>query len=221
LAAQARGEVCPGVKSFGLQRGFAQKMGGDARDVRPHPGPMASQARHESVAPKEVCASRNVVPQEREKGRHSSLQLEHDWFTKLFGYVRLCSDKSAYVRVCSHILRFGTGDCSKGQQCPVVRIRTHKYASVRVSTPLGKIIFEGRGGGAMLRAPMEARPAYRRGNGPCRRPALRCLRPSGGSRVARPYQALISVANDNNQEQTANGVRKASHAARRTPFNGF
>jgi hypothetical protein len=28
----------------------------------PSPRPMASQARHESVAPKELCASRNVVP---------------------------------------------------------------------------------------------------------------------------------------------------------------
>ena len=30
----------------------------------PHPGPMASQARHESVSRKELCASRNVVPVE-------------------------------------------------------------------------------------------------------------------------------------------------------------
>ena len=36
-------------------------------NVRPHPGPMASQARHESVSPQELCASRNMVPQEREK----------------------------------------------------------------------------------------------------------------------------------------------------------
>ena len=33
---------------------------------RPHPGPMASQARHEIDAPNKLCASRNVVPQERE-----------------------------------------------------------------------------------------------------------------------------------------------------------
>jgi RHH-type proline utilization regulon transcriptional repressor/proline dehydrogenase/delta 1-pyrroline-5-carboxylate dehydrogenase len=35
-------------------------------EVRPHPGPMASQARHESVSPQETCAPRNVVLQERE-----------------------------------------------------------------------------------------------------------------------------------------------------------
>jgi hypothetical protein len=40
----------------------AEKLG----IVRPHPGPVASQARHELVAPQETCASRNVVPQERE-----------------------------------------------------------------------------------------------------------------------------------------------------------
>jgi hypothetical protein len=33
--------------------------------ARPHPCPMASQARHKLVSPKELCASRNVVPQER------------------------------------------------------------------------------------------------------------------------------------------------------------
>jgi hypothetical protein len=31
-------------------------------NVRPHPCPMASQARHESVAQQETCAPRNVVP---------------------------------------------------------------------------------------------------------------------------------------------------------------
>jgi hypothetical protein len=30
----------------------------------PHPYPMASQARHESVSPQELCTSRNVVPVE-------------------------------------------------------------------------------------------------------------------------------------------------------------
>src|SRR5437660_1732057 len=33
---------------------------------RPHPGPMASQARHELVSTKKLCASRIVVHQERE-----------------------------------------------------------------------------------------------------------------------------------------------------------
>jgi hypothetical protein len=33
--------------------------------VRPHPNPMASQARHQSVSPQETFAPRNVVPQER------------------------------------------------------------------------------------------------------------------------------------------------------------
>jgi hypothetical protein len=36
-------------------------------DARPHPAPMASQARHESVAQIGTCASRIVVPLEREK----------------------------------------------------------------------------------------------------------------------------------------------------------
>src|SRR5580698_4923108 len=40
-------------------------------NVRPHPNPMASQARHESVSPEETSASRYVVPQERGKNRHS------------------------------------------------------------------------------------------------------------------------------------------------------
>ena len=31
-------------------------------ESRPHPGPMASQARHKSVAPSEMIASRTVVP---------------------------------------------------------------------------------------------------------------------------------------------------------------
>ncbi len=35
------------------------------RETRPHPNPVASQARHESVSPEEMFASRNVVPQER------------------------------------------------------------------------------------------------------------------------------------------------------------
>ncbi len=35
-------------------------------NARPHPCPMASQARHELEAPQELCAPRNVVPQERE-----------------------------------------------------------------------------------------------------------------------------------------------------------
>src|SRR5581483_4573012 len=35
------------------------------RDDRPHPNPMASQARHESVSREGTFASRNVVPQER------------------------------------------------------------------------------------------------------------------------------------------------------------
>ncbi len=34
--------------------------------ARPHPFPMASQAHHEMDAPKELCAPRNVVPQEGE-----------------------------------------------------------------------------------------------------------------------------------------------------------
>jgi hypothetical protein len=36
--------------------------------VRPHLNPVASQARHKLNAPKETCASRNVVPQERTAG---------------------------------------------------------------------------------------------------------------------------------------------------------
>jgi hypothetical protein len=34
-------------------------------NARPHPNPMASQARHQFVSPKETSASRFVVPQER------------------------------------------------------------------------------------------------------------------------------------------------------------
>src|ERR1700722_17624019 len=41
-------------------------------NVRPHPSPRASQARHESVPRDETFASRNVVPQERVKQRPSS-----------------------------------------------------------------------------------------------------------------------------------------------------
>src|SRR5271167_1988946 len=37
--------------------------------ARPHPGPMASQARHEPVSPKGTIASRYVVPREREQRR--------------------------------------------------------------------------------------------------------------------------------------------------------
>jgi phage FluMu gp28-like protein len=37
----------------------------ELENVRPHPSPVASQARHELVALQETCAPRNVVPQER------------------------------------------------------------------------------------------------------------------------------------------------------------
>ena len=42
-----------------------------------HPAPVASQARHESVSPMELCASRNVVPPERGKLRPFILKLWH------------------------------------------------------------------------------------------------------------------------------------------------
>src|SRR5579862_2682780 len=41
--------------------------------ARPHPSPMASQARHKSVSRETTSASRYVVPQEREK--HSALPI--------------------------------------------------------------------------------------------------------------------------------------------------
>src|SRR5436190_14668197 len=39
--------------------------------ARPHPGPMASQARHDFVTPQETNAPRFVIPQEKEKRRQS------------------------------------------------------------------------------------------------------------------------------------------------------
>jgi hypothetical protein len=47
-----------------------QKQSNFSRVVaRPHPNPVASQARHKSVSPHETFASRNVVPQERGNAR--------------------------------------------------------------------------------------------------------------------------------------------------------
>jgi hypothetical protein len=47
-----------------LSSGFVRFADG-GEIARPHPVPMASQARHQSVSPKETSASRSVVPQER------------------------------------------------------------------------------------------------------------------------------------------------------------
>jgi hypothetical protein len=41
----------------------------EATEIPPHPNPMASQARHDNVAPRETTASRSVVPKEREELR--------------------------------------------------------------------------------------------------------------------------------------------------------
>ncbi|MDB6022188.1 MAG: hypothetical protein JWQ04_2045, partial [Pedosphaera sp.] len=60
--------------------------GFNARIVRSgnsHPGPMASQARHESVSPKETNASRYVVPREGERGGHV-LYLCKSWLQPQF-----------------------------------------------------------------------------------------------------------------------------------------
>jgi len=51
------------------------------REARPHPSPMASQARHGAVAQIGTCASRIVVPQEREKHLRA-INLVYPWLAR-------------------------------------------------------------------------------------------------------------------------------------------
>ena len=147
----AYGNAPPGVRRS--WQDHLPEMNPFLMEARPHPGPMASQARHELVAPQEFCAPRTVVPQERVK----HLPYFEDLLRSGCGARPVFRRKAATATdtpVCSesvrHVLpllgeRAGVraGVNPDTQKSPQFRISPPESASVRLS---------GRGGRGVRRA---------------------------------------------------------------------
>jgi hypothetical protein len=122
-------------------------------EARPHPGPMASQARHELVAPQEFCAPRTVVPQERVK----HLPYFEDLLRSGCGARPVFRRKAATATdtpVCSESVRHVLPLLGEraGERAGV-NPDTQKSPQVRISPPESALVrLSGRGGRGVRRA---------------------------------------------------------------------